>query len=1056
VTRFFCWGMFVGAISALGVEASEIDCDYVLRGGLVVDGTGAPGQKRDVAIRGDRIVAIGKMEVGSRAKVIDVSGRIVAPGFIDLHSHSDRSIVEAKTRGNINFLTQGVTTVVTGNCGSSPTDAGKFFETVEQHGAGTNVILLIGQGSLRRSVMGNGDRKPTSQELERMKGLVDREMRAGAWGISSGLIYVPSRYASTAELVELSNVVARHGGIYATHMRDEGKGLIPSIEESLTIGREANIPLHISHLKVTGKKNWGTVGAACDRIRQARDSGQVVSADQYPYVASATTLSAMVVPDWARQGTAEDFARIAADPQRGPRLRREIAAELEDRDGGASIRISSYRVKPSRVGKDLATIAREEGLDPISLVIDIESQGDAGAISFGMSEEDVRFVLSQDFVATASDASAHLPGEDRPHPRAYGTFPRKFRYALDEKLTSLEQAVHSCTGLPAKILRMPDRGVLRAGAFADVVVFDQGLFRDSATFDEPTRYAKGVDYLFVNGVAAIAGGKLQNKLAGRALRLTKDGPADLIVKAARLWTGDTANPWAEAVASRGGEIVAVGKAEEVERFKGPNTKVIDRPQGFAIPGLIDAHGHLTELGAEREQIELRGVSSLDEVARRVKAKIDASPGDGWILGRSFDQSLYPGGEFPTKDVLDKVAPDRPVWLIRVDGHAGWANSEALRRAKITRNTKAPSDGQILRDKDGNPTGILIDGAASLVWGVVPASTKEEIARRIMKGQALCFESGLTGVHDASVSAAESEVYRQLDREGKLKLRVYGMASPPGNGEVAFASTPPIPMKPGRRFEMRAIKLFIDGAMGSRGGLLFDSYSDDPGNSGLMLIEPKVLEATTIAALKHGWQVCTHAIGDKGNALVLDAYEAALKSVPEAKDARLRIEHAQVVRKEDVGRFARSGIIASMQPSHSSDDMRWADARLGPARVQGAYAWRWFLDAKVPLAFGSDFPVEIVNPFWGIYAGITRQDDKGLPEGGWHPDQKMTLEETLRGYTAGSAFAAFDENRLGILRPGMRADLVVLDRDLFKVQPLDLLKAVATETIVDGEVVFQRR
>jgi hypothetical protein len=307
------------------------------------------------------------------------------------------------------------------------------------------------------------------------------------------------------------------------------------------------------------------------------------------------------------------------------------------------------------------------------------------------------------------------------------------------------------------------------------------------------------------------------------------------------------------------------------------------------------------------------------------------------------------------------------------------------------------------------------------------------------------------VHDAGVSAAEAEVYRTLDQEGKLKLRIYGMATPPSGKEVAFASAPPIPRKPERRFEMRAIKLFIDGAMGSRGALLFEPYADDPKNTGLLLIDPKVLQDTTVAALKHGWQVCTHAIGDRGNALVLDAFAAAESAVPEAKDARLRIEHAQVVRKSDVPRFAQLGVIASMQPSHSSDDMRWADARLGPQRVQGAYAWRWFLDANVPLAFGSDFPVEIVNPFWGIYAGITRQDARGLPSGGWHPDQKLSLEETLRGFTAGAAYAAFAEDRVGILRPGMRADFVVLDRDLFKVSPTDVLKTVVTQTVVDGEV-----
>src|SRR5262249_7144044 len=257
-----------------------------------------------------------------------------------------------------------------------------------------------------------------------------------------------------------------------------------------------------------------------------------------------------------------------------------------------------------------------------------------------------------------------------------------------------------------------------------------------------------------------------------------------------------------------------------------------------------------------------------------------------------------------------------------------------------------------------------------------------------------------------------------------------------------------------RFQLRALKLFIDGAMGSRGGLLFRPYSDDPGNSGLLLIDPKVLEATTTAALRHGWQVATHAIGDKGNALVLDAYAAARQAVSQPRDPRLRIEHAQVVRKPDVRRFAELGVIASMQPSHASDDMRWADARLGPGRVDGAYAGRWFADAGVALAYGSDFPVEIVNPFWGIYAAITRQDAEGRPAAGWHPEHRLTLEEALRGYTAGSAHAAFAEDRLGILKSGFRAGLTLLDRDVFRVKPLDVLPTRVLMTVIDGKILYE--
>lgn len=540
------------------------------------------------------------------------------------------------------------------------------------------------------------------------------------------------------------------------------------------------------------------------------------------------------------------------------------------------------------------------------------------------------------------------------------------------------------------------------------------------------------------------------------LSLLAAEPPDLIVTARRIWTGDPDRPWAEAVAARAGEIAAVGSAEEIRRLRGPKTHLIDRPDGFATPGLIDAHGHLQSLGSTLDMIDLRGVKSPEAVAVRVKERMAERPGDGWITGRNWDQSLWPGGEFSNAAALDKVAPDRPVWLVRVDGHAGWANSEAMRRANLKHDAKAPSDGQIIRDGDGKPTGVFIDGAMGLVSHAIPGTSKAEIARHLLAAQAQCFEVGLTGVHDAGVSASAAEVFRELDRDGKLKLRVHGMAHPPDGNEVAFVGRSP--SESGDRFRLRAIKLFADGAMGSRGALMFEPYADDPSNTGLPLIDPKVLEATTTAALRNGWQVCTHAIGDKGNALVLDAYAAALKAVPEARDPRLRVEHAQVVRREDVARFAKLGVIASMQPSHASTDKRWADARLGKdsRRVQGAYAWRWFVDEKVKLAFGSDFPVEVANPFWGLFAGLTRQDESGMPRGGWHPDQCLTMDELLRGFTAGSAFASFDEGGIGVLKVGMRADLTVVDRDVFRVTPADVLTTKVEATIVDGEVVFDRK
>ncbi len=1042
--------------------AIAVIADVVLRGGTVIDGTGAPARRADLAIVGERIFAGDTFEIGPGTKVIDVSSLVVAPGFIDLHTHSDPAIAEPARRLNLNYLTQGVTTIVTGNCGLGLLDAGKFLTTIDAHGAGTNVIHLVPHGSLRTSIMGKADRPPSADELTRMKQVLLRAMQSGAWGLSTGLIYVPGRYAKTPELIELARVAGEHGGVYASHIRSEGAGLAQSIDEAIAIGNAAGIPVHISHLKASGKAYWGTVDAALGRIAKARAAGQRVTADQYPYIASSTRLSAMVVPDWALQGTTADFTRIAADRDRGRKLRSGIEEALLARDGGGSIRIARYPPRPEWAGLDLATIASREGKSPVELVVEIERNGGAQAISFGMSEDDVREVMRHAFVATASDGSSHVAAAGEvTHPRAYGTFPRKIRYALDEKIMSLEQAIRSCTGLPAEILGLPDRGILRPGAVADIVVFDPATFRDAATFDQPTLFAHGLKHLFVNGKALISSGdlqvnsKLKAMLPGRALRRQTDGQASLIVRVKHIWTGDAANPGAEAVAVRDGAIAAVGNMDLVDRFRGPQTRVIDRPDLFALPGLIDAHGHMESLGATQEQLDLRGVASLEEIERRVKERAKTVPKGTWITGRNWDQSLWPGAEFPTAALLDRAAPGRPVWLRRVDGHAGWASSEAMRLAKVDKDSKAPASGQIIRDAAGNPTGVFVDGAMGLVGRAVPSGGKDDIKRHLLVAQKAVLEQGLTAVHDAGISKSVADAYRELDREGKLIVRVYGMASLPSGGELAVVSRRPPESPQPARFEMRAIKLFIDGAMGSRGALLFKPYSDDPHNTGLLLIDPALLESITTAALRNGWQVCTHAIGDKGNALVLDAYAAARKAVPQARDPRLRIEHAQVVRKQDVARFAELGVIASMQPSHASDDLRWADARLGPERSAGAYAWRWFAQAGVTLAHGSDFPVEIVNPFWGVYAGITRQEADGKPLGGWHPEQKLSLEETLRGFTAGAAYAGFAEDRLGVLKPGYRADLTILDRDLFHADPAGVLSSQVVMTVVDGTVAFER-
>lgn len=499
--------------------AEPIDADLVLRGAALYDGTDAQPTVGDLAVKGDRIVAIGRFETGKIGLELDCRGLVVAPGFIDLHNHSDAQVVSPLTRANVNFLMQGCTTVVTGNCGAGPVEVREYYEKIDAAGAGTNVAHLLPQGNLREAVMGSVQRAAAADEIAKMKDLARRAMREGAWGMSTGLIYVPGSFADTAELVEIAGVVAEEGGIYASHIRNEGAGLLGSINEALEIGRQAKLPVHISHFKSSGRDAWGLVRQAAALIEGARRNGAIVTADQYPYIASSTSLDATVIPTWARAGGQKELVARLDDPEQAARIRDAIAAAVKHNDDGQRIRIARYAPRPAWAGKSLAEIAKAEQADPVEVVIEITRGGGAAIVNFSMNEEDVRYVMTLPWVATASDGRAYLPGGDRPHPRSYGTFTRKIgHYAAAEQALSLSQAIRSCTGLPADILHLPERGYLRITHFADLVVLDPQTVGDEATFDDPHQYSRGVRYVFVNGQPAVWRGTPTGALAGRALR----------------------------------------------------------------------------------------------------------------------------------------------------------------------------------------------------------------------------------------------------------------------------------------------------------------------------------------------------------------------------------------------------------------------------------------------------------------------------------------------------------------------------------------------------------
>jgi len=530
--------------------------------------------------------------------------------------------------------------------------------------------------------------------------------------------------------------------------------------------------------------------------------------------------------------------------------------------------------------------------------------------------------------------------------------------------------------------------------------------------------------------------------------------ADLVLFGGAVATLDPARPDAQAVAVRGDAIVAVGSNDEILRLAGPKTRRIDLRGALVVPGLTDAHGHIRSLGEELGTLDLHGAASIADIALKVRERDRSLPPGAWITGHGWDQNLWPGKQFPDHRALTEAAPGRPVWLSRVDGHAGWANLKAMEAAGIGPQTPDPSGGRIVRDAKGRPTGVFVDNAQDAIDEAQPDPTRAQIKESITRALRRCAESGLTEIHDAGVGPEEVAAYRELADAGELPLRVYLMWR--GIGDVALESLvqqPPF-VNYRNRLTLRAVKLMIDGAMGSRGAVFEEDYADDPGNRGLLVTSAEEIERRATLAMRHGYQVCTHAIGDRGIRLTIDAYEKALAAA-RPHDPRPRIEHLQCVRREDVPRLKALGIIASMQPSHATSDMPWADDRVGKARGQGLYAWRWILDSGAVLAAGSDFPVDPEQPLIGLHSAVTRQDLKDLPVGGWHPEQLMTLDEALRAYTQGAAFAAYEEDRRGMIAPGYQADLTVFEKDLRTIPPSEIPRAGIKLTIVGGQVVYSR-
>ncbi|WP_078085794.1 amidohydrolase [Microbulbifer mangrovi] len=500
-----------------------------------------------------------------------------------------------------------------------------------------------------------------------------------------------------------------------------------------------------------------------------------------------------------------------------------------------------------------------------------------------------------------------------------------------------------------------------------------------------------------------------------------------------------------------GKVLATGDFAPLSQ-KYPEATKIDAGGKVLLPGLIDAHGHVLGQGRLQQQLDLRDLD-LQKTLNAIKQfSRDQQTGD-WLIGRGWNQVLWRGKQFPTRQQLDALDIDQPIWLRRIDGHAGWANSAAMARAGITRQSKAPAGGEIIRDENGEPTGVLVDNAMAMLESVIPQPDLQEEKAALGTAFDLALSLGLTGIHDAGVEKQTLEAYRQLAADKAIPLRMYPMISGDdkhlpellGAGYVGA---------PDEKLYVRSIKVYADGALGSRGAALLRPYHDRPGEKGLLIHQKDELLKQIKMAADNKFQVNVHAIGDRANHIVLDIFHT-LNKENDQKPFRHRIEHAQVLTLEDIEQFPTLNLIASMQPVHATSDKNMAGDRLGEKRLEGAYAWRKFLNQGTKIASGSDFPVEPVNPLFGLHAAVTRRDRQGQPEKGWHTEEAMTMEEALRSFTLDAAYASHQEQFIGNLEPGKFADFVLLDRDIFKLDPQDIWKAQVLETWVEGEKVYER-
>jgi len=536
-------------------------------------------------------------------------------------------------------------------------------------------------------------------------------------------------------------------------------------------------------------------------------------------------------------------------------------------------------------------------------------------------------------------------------------------------------------------------------------------------------------------------------------------PADILFKNANIYTANDRQPRAEAVAITGNRIVFVGSNVDGQNYVGKNTKIIDLRGQTMLPGMTDAHHHLVGVGFREMTLNLEGVNSLQDFLSRVKTRVDTKQPGEWVTGRGWIETFWTPAVFPTRWDLDKIAPNNPVFLDRADGHGAVANSQALKIAGIDKNTPSPFGGEISKDKDtGEPNGMVLDAAQDLIQRYIPGTTAAEVERAVLLGVQRDVQLGWTQVQVPGGSFAEVEIFKKLHDEGKIKLRIYAALSAPGAEAERLMRDGPIIGADDYHLTVRALKLYADGSLGSRSAALLQPYSDKPETSGFLTIKEADLQPVLQEALRKGIQIETHAIGDRGNRFILDQYEKAMNAVPKSQwkiaSPRWRVEHSQIVNPADIPRFAKLGVIPSMQPSHAIGDLHFAPSRLGIDRLAGAYAWQSFIKAGSIVPGGSDAPVERGEPMIEFYAAVARKDMKGYSGAGWHPEEAATREQALKMLTIWPAHAAFEEKLRGSIEAGKFADFTVLSADIMKIPEMDILKTRCLMTVIGGEVVYE--